>query len=97
MYEKLSVYALDASVRSDLHQRRSWFWHEISLDLHLVGPGRNYGTARNILTNPIASNGWNVGASVIVTIGGWLSDTLGRRYFLLFGAVFGAGPEQGQV
>ncbi|KAH8911117.1 MFS general substrate transporter [Coniochaeta sp. PMI_546] len=29
---------------------------------------------------------WNLGASVIVTIGGRLSDIAGRRWFLLFGA-----------
>ncbi|CAK7207013.1 hypothetical protein SEUCBS139899_009821 [Sporothrix eucalyptigena] len=32
---------------------------------------------------------WNLGAAVIVTIGGRLSDIFGRRWFLLFGA--GAG------
>lgn len=29
---------------------------------------------------------WNLGAAVIVTIGGRLSDIAGRRWFLLFGA-----------
>ncbi|KAJ9151105.1 MFS general substrate transporter [Coniochaeta hoffmannii] len=31
-------------------------------------------------------NSWNLGASIIVTIGGRLSDIAGRRWFLLFGA-----------
>lgn len=30
---------------------------------------------------------WNLGAAIIVTIGGRLSDILGRRWFLLFGAI----------
>lgn len=29
---------------------------------------------------------WNLGAAVIVTVGGRLSDVMGRRYFLLVGA-----------
>lgn len=33
-----------------------------------------------------AARSWNLGASVIVTIGGRLSDIAGRRWFLLFGA-----------
>ncbi|KAL4919159.1 fungal trichothecene efflux pump [Aspergillus aurantiobrunneus] len=33
---------------------------------------------------------WNLGAAVIVTIGGRLSDIFGRRWFLISGALFGA-------
>lgn len=33
---------------------------------------------------------WNLGAAVVVTIGGRLSDIFGRRWFLISGAVFGA-------
>lgn len=33
---------------------------------------------------------WNLGAAVIVTIGGRLSDVMGRRYFLLAGASLAA-------
>lgn len=37
----------------------------------------------------LTPHSWNLGAAVIVTIGGRLSDISGRRWFLLFGA--GAG------
>ncbi|KAL4758054.1 fungal trichothecene efflux pump [Aspergillus foveolatus] len=33
---------------------------------------------------------WNLGAAVVVTIGGRLSDIFGRRWFLISGALFGA-------
>ncbi|KAL4985906.1 fungal trichothecene efflux pump [Aspergillus falconensis] len=33
---------------------------------------------------------WNLGAAVIVSIGGRLSDIFGRRWFLISGALFGA-------
>ncbi|KAL3430347.1 fungal trichothecene efflux pump [Aspergillus tetrazonus] len=33
---------------------------------------------------------WNLGAAVVVTIGGRLSDIFGRRWFLILGALFGA-------
>ncbi|KAL4999916.1 major facilitator superfamily domain-containing protein [Aspergillus recurvatus] len=33
---------------------------------------------------------WNLGAAVIVTIGGRLSDIFGQRWFLISGALFGA-------
>jgi hypothetical protein len=33
---------------------------------------------------------WNLGAAVIVTVGGRLADIAGRRWFLLFGAIAGA-------
>jgi MFS family permease len=42
---------------------------------------------------PIISNiiySWNLGASIIVTVGGRVSDIMGRRWFLLFGAVSAA-------
>ncbi len=33
---------------------------------------------------------WNLGAAVIVTVGGRLTDIFGRRYFMITGALFGA-------
>ncbi len=36
------------------------------------------------------SASWNLGAAVVVTVGGRLSDIFGRRWFLISGAVFGA-------
>lgn len=35
---------------------------------------------------PWISISWNLGASIIVTIGSRLSDIIGRRWFLIFGA-----------
>ncbi|KAL4937888.1 hypothetical protein BDV06DRAFT_226516 [Aspergillus oleicola] len=46
-----------------------------------LGPDPNY---------PWITICWNLGAAVIVTIGGRLSDIFGRRWFLVSGAVFGA-------
>jgi MFS family permease len=46
-----------------------------------LGPDANY---------PWITICWNLGAAVIVTIGGRLSDIFGRRWFLISGAVFGA-------
>ncbi|KAI9371743.1 fungal trichothecene efflux pump [Aspergillus egyptiacus] len=46
-----------------------------------LGPDSNY---------PWITICWNLGAAVIVTIGGRLSDIFGRRWFLISGAVFGA-------
>ncbi|KAL4926336.1 fungal trichothecene efflux pump [Aspergillus undulatus] len=46
-----------------------------------LGPDPNY---------PWITICWNLGAAVIVTIGGRLSDIFGRRWFLISGAVFGA-------
>ncbi|KAL2851402.1 fungal trichothecene efflux pump [Aspergillus pseudodeflectus] len=46
-----------------------------------LGPEPNY---------PWITICWNLGAAVIVTIGGRLSDIFGRRWFLISGAVFGA-------
>ncbi|RDW65636.1 uncharacterized protein DSM5745_09375 [Aspergillus mulundensis] len=46
-----------------------------------LGPDSNY---------PWITICWNVGAAVIVTIGGRLSDIFGRRWFLISGALFGA-------
>ncbi|KAL4868291.1 hypothetical protein BDV12DRAFT_185977 [Aspergillus spectabilis] len=46
-----------------------------------LGPDTNY---------PWITICWNLGAAVIVTIGGRLSDIFGRRWFLISGALFGA-------
>ncbi|KAL3469643.1 fungal trichothecene efflux pump [Aspergillus californicus] len=46
-----------------------------------LGPDSNY---------PWITICWNLGAAVIVTIGGRLSDIFGRRWFLISGALFGA-------
>jgi MFS family permease len=39
---------------------------------------------------PWISISWNLGASIIVTIGSRLSDIVGRRWFLIFGATAAA-------
>jgi MFS family permease len=44
----------------------------------------------SLLSILIYIHSWNLGASIIVTIGGRLSDIAGRRWFLLFGAIAGA-------
>ncbi|OJJ54342.1 hypothetical protein ASPSYDRAFT_94096 [Aspergillus sydowii CBS 593.65] len=46
-----------------------------------LGPDPNY---------PWITICWNLGAAVVVTVGGRLSDIFGRRWFLISGAVFGA-------
>ncbi|CAI6088032.1 unnamed protein product [Clonostachys chloroleuca] len=42
------------------------------------------------LIMPAAVLTWNLGAAIIVSIGGRISDITGRRWFLMFGAVSGA-------
>ncbi|TVY89024.1 Trichothecene efflux pump [Lachnellula willkommii] len=46
-----------------------------------LGPDNRY---------PWIAISWNLGAAVIVTIGSRLSDIIGRRWFLIFGAASGA-------